>query len=143
MKKQFVSSITNVIRKASFRLGIASFSLFTFLPALLNAQDKDKPTTAVEIKYIGTVNNQPVFQIEFDNRNKENYNVSIKDEDGNTLYFERFKDEKFSKKFQFERTGIDDMKLTFTLKSEKEKQSQSYEVNTSVRVIQDVVVTRL
>ena len=141
MKKQIMTNLSSVIRKAALGIGFASLVAFSFIPARANAQDPSP--SGVVIRYIGSINNQPVFQIEFENQNAEAYNVSIKDEVGNTLYNEKFKDKKFSKKFQFERSTTDDMKLTFTLSGQKQRLTQVFEVNTSVRTVEDVVVTKL
>jgi|GEM_PF-796352 len=144
MKKQFTLRFGNAIRKTILRFGLTGLMAANLVPALAQPQDKIRTAPpAVAINYIGMINNQPVFQIEFENKNDEVLNLSIRDEQGNVLFNERFRDKKFSKKFQFDKTGIDNMKLTFTLAGEKEKQSQSFEINTNVRVIQDVVVTRL
>ena len=139
MKKQIIS---NAVRKTIFFFGVSSFFLFSFMPSVI-AQEKPFQTPQVLIKYIGSVENQPVFQIEFDNQNEETLNLSIKDEEGNLLYTERTKEKKFLKKFQYLTAEIDQVKLTFTESNEKERQAQSYEVNTRMRYVQDVVVTRL
>lgn len=134
MKKQ--------VAKHLIRFALASLLLATVAPVM--AQDGIRSTPpAVSINYIGTVDNQPIFQIEFDNKNEELFNLSIKDDQGIVLFNEKFKDKKFSKKFQLEKPTEDNVKLTFTIAADKEKQSQSFEINTNVRVIQDVVVTRL
>jgi hypothetical protein len=144
MKKQFSTSFGNVVRKTLLRFGLTGLMAVTLMPAMVQAQDKGRTTPpVVAINYIGSVDNQPVFQIEFENKNEEVLSLFIRDEQGTILFNEKFKDKKFSKKFQFDKAGLDNMKLTFTLAGEKEKQSQSFEINTNVRVIQDVVVTRL
>lgn len=143
MKKQVMTNLSNTVRKAILQFSLASFFLFLFVPAL-QAQERIKSlNTAVAIKYIGMVDDNPLFQIEFDNKNTETYHVSIKDEEGNILYNEKFRDLKYSRKFKFERHDGQEMKLTFVLAGEKESQTQVFEVSTSIRVIQDVVVTRL
>lgn len=144
MKKQISSFFSAAFRKTMFFFGFAGLTTLNLIPVAAQAQEKVRTVPpAVSISYVGTVNEQPVFQIEFENRNDEVLNLSIRDEQGTILFSEKFRDKKFSKKFQFEKTGIDNMRLTFTLAGEKEKQSQSFEINTNVRVIQDVVVTRL
>jgi hypothetical protein len=140
MKKQF--NLSNAVRKTILSVGFTSFFLASFIPSVVNAQDKT-PSSPVVIKYIGNIDNYPVFQIEFDNKNEETFNISIKDDEGTVIYGEKFRDKKFSKKFKYEGAGAESMKLTFILMGEKEKQSQQFEVNTNTRVVQDVVVTRL
>ncbi|MFL5808447.1 MAG: hypothetical protein ACJ749_02940, partial [Flavisolibacter sp.] len=90
-----------------------------------------------------TIDDQPVFQVDFDNLTEKNVRVSITDEDGILLYGGRSNEKKFSKKFKFEKAGIDPVKLIFTLTTGKEKQSQAFEINTKVWTVKDVVVTRL
>ena len=143
MKKQFTFSFSNAVKKTMFRLGLTALMAVTLAPAFVHAQDKGRTTPPVAINYIGSVDSQPVFLIEFENKNEEVFNLSIRDEQGTVLFNERVKDKKFSKRFQFEKTGDENVRLTFTLAGEKEKQSQSFEINTNVRVIQDVVVTKL
>ena len=139
MKKQFIS---NAVRKTMLFFGVTSFILFSFMPSIAQAQGRPFATPPVMIKYIGSVENQPVFQIEFENKNAETFNLTIRDEEGNFLYGEKTKEKKFLKKFQYS-GDIDNVKLTFTLAGEKDKQPQVYEVNTRARMVQDVVVTRL
>jgi hypothetical protein len=139
MKKQIIN-LSKAVRRTIVYAGFASLLAFSFVPA--HAEDK-KPSAAVTINYLGSVDNQPVFQIEFENKNEETYTVSIKDDQGDVLYVEKSKDKKFSKKFKYQGQGFDYVRLTFTLVSGKEKQSQEFEVNTNTRVVQDVVVTKL
>ena len=140
MKKQFIS---NAARKTILFFSTASFVLFSFMPFTVHAQGKKFTDPQVVIKYIGSVENQPVFQIEFENRNAETLNFTIRDSEGNILYGEKTKEKKFLKKFQYQDSGIDNVTLTFTISGEKDRQSQSYEINTRSRMVQDVVVTRL
>ena len=143
MKKQFLRNLSLSVRNTTLRFGLIALVAITCLPTFVQAQIVKTIAETIAIQYVGNVDNQPVFQIEFENKEQKPVQVSIKDEDGNTLYFEKIKDKKFSRKFKFERLDAEDMKLTFTLTTEKEKHVQVFEVNTSVRTVQDVVVTKL
>ena len=139
MKKQTLSkpgtSVRNIFLAAILMLGI--------VPAV-KAQDSNKANASVvEIRYLGSVDNQPIFQVAFDNEKQENVHVSITDENGIELFGGKFKEKRFSKKFRFEKLDTDPFKLKFTLTSENEKLSQVFEVNTKVWTVQDVVVTKL
>ncbi|HEV7621953.1 MAG TPA: hypothetical protein VGO09_09475, partial [Flavisolibacter sp.] len=127
-----------------------------FLPALLlglliteitPAQAQTQITASAfskpAVKYLGKENNQLVFQLDFDNTTNEYFNVAIKDEDGNLIYMDRFKDKKFSKKFLVNQSEYGTMKLTFLVSTQNDKQAQVFTVNTNTRVIDDVVVTKL
>ena len=139
MKKQTFSkpgtSARNIFLASVLMLGIITS---------VKAQDSNKANASVvEIKYLGSVDNQPIFQVAFDNQRQENVQVSITDENGVELYGEKFREKRFSKKFKFEKLDTDPFKLRFTLTSDNEKLSQIFEVNTKVWTVQDVVVTRL
>ena len=95
------------------------------------------------IQYVGKVNDQLVFQVDYENPNNDVVNVLIKDEDGNVLYTDRFNDKKLTKKFKVNTTEYGDARLTFVISTSKERTSQVFQVNTNTRVIDDVVVTNL
>jgi hypothetical protein len=135
-----MSNAKNVLRKTITYFSFVAVLLFHSLPALQAQSNGNNP---VSVRYIGLVDQQPVFQVEFENGEEKSFQVSIRDEEGNLLYNERANAKKFSRKFQLEKSAPESMKLTITLTREKEKQSQVFEINTNVRVIQDVVITRL
>ena len=95
------------------------------------------------IQYVGKVNDQLVFQVDYDNPTNDIVNVLIKDEDGNVLYTDRFKEKRLTKKFKVNTAGYGDVRLTFVISTDKDKTSQVFQVNTNTRVIDDVVVTNL
>jgi hypothetical protein len=142
MKKQAISIFGNSVRKTMLALSLSAFFMMSTFP-VLQAQDGNEPLTPVSVRYIGLIDQQPVFQVEFDNKDEKTFQIAIRDEDGNVLYNEKAGGSRFSKKFQIEKPGLDNMKLSITLTRGKEKQTQVFEINSNVRVIQDVVVTKL
>lgn len=132
---------TRLTRKIVSALVVAS--LFAVAPSQVKAQDKASLNKEVTVKYLGTIDNQPVVRIEFDNLENASCYLMIKDEDGNILYSDNFRDQKFGKSFQLQRPDLDKARYSFVLTSSKQKITQSFEVSTNVRTIQDVVVTKL
>src|SRR6476660_5320947 len=118
MKKQF-SQLNRTAASLFVRIGLVAIMILGILPTFAQGKPGDE-TTPVSIRYIGNFNEQPMFQIEFDNQNQEFFNVSIRDEEGNVLFFEKSKDKKFSRRFQLAK-DVNNVKLTFTLKSESQK----------------------
>ncbi len=142
MKKQTSNTLSNRARKTALRLALASTLLgCNFLPA--GAQQYARPGEPVQIKYIGAVDSQPLFQMDLDNESGETYFLSIKGEDGTLLYTEKLKERKISRKFRWNNTDTENTKLTFTLTGERSKSTQAFEVNTRQREVQDVVITKL
>ena len=141
MKKVTIKA-RKTIRKTILNLGIVSMILFGLIPSAVTAQDKGKPDS-LAIRYIGTLEDQPLFQIEFDNKEGITYRVSIADETGETLYTEKFTDKKFSRKFMLATPELSQSRLTFTVTSEKEKHTQVFVINSNYRTVPDYVVTKL
>jgi len=137
MKKQNFSTL---VKKSIFSV----FTGFLLMGATLaaSAQSSAKfPEPAV--KYIGTLDGQPVFIVQLDNQAGDVYHLTIKDGTGDILYAEKIRDKQFSKKFKFESSDRDNIKLSFILEGKEGTKSQEFKVNTSTRVLNDVVVTTL
>lgn len=132
MKKQNLSTL---VRKSIF-LGFTSL-------LLIGATSAQTKLPEPSIKYIGTLDGQPVFKVDVDNQNNGVYHLTIKDETGDVLYSEKIKGKEFSKKFKFENNDRNSVKLTFLVEGKEGSQSQEFQVNTSTKVWNDVVVTSL
>jgi hypothetical protein len=132
MKKQNFSTL---VRKSIF-LGFTSL-------LLIGATSAQSKLPEPNIKYIGTLDGQPVFKVSLDNQSNSVYHLTIKDETGDILYAEKIKGKEFSKKFKFENADRNNVKLTFTVDGKEGSQSQDFQVNTSTKVWNDVVVTSL
>lgn len=131
------ATINTIVKIVFFTAVLALFTFGTVLTA--NAQDGNNP---VAIKYIGSIGNQPVFQVEFDNQTEEEILVVLKDSDGNTLYTEKFQGKHFAKRFQLSRYE-NDLQVTLSLTSRKDRQTQQYQINRATRMVEDVTVTKL
>ncbi len=131
----------------AFKNVITLTALFVFLLGSNNANasdngDKIKAPT-VEIKYMGTVDYMPVVRVEFDNAEGNEYYLSLKDDKGSTFYSEVVKAVKYSKSFQLENADLSGMRITLTLRSKKENSTQVFEINKSVRQVEDVVIAKI
>lgn len=75
-----------------------------------------------------------------DNEAGEKFSVTIKDADGSILFSDTYQDKKFDKRFLFNKSE-DYSKLSFIIRSLKDNQAQTFEINTSTRVIENYDVT--
>lgn len=134
MKKQ---SFSTLVKKS-----VLSLSLLTILLAsAASAQSSANPDPSV--RYIGSVDGQPMFKVQLDNQKGEVYHLTIKDDEGTVLYTERFTDKQFAKSFKFDNADRSNVKLTFVLEGNKTVQSKEFKVNSSTQVLDNVVVTTL
>lgn len=93
------------------------------------------------VSHISSDNESLLFEVKVDNNTGERFSVIVKDEYSHTIYRGWFTGKEFNKKFRLPKT--DSEKLTFIIKSESGNASESFEVNSSRRIIEDVVVKKV
>lgn len=127
-------------------IAIAFFTVFSVAAApFAQASDSSNHRVMpVELKLIGSINDQPLFQLSFaGNAEQDEFTIVIRDENGNSLYRENIKGENFSKKFLLNRDEIGDGSLRFEVSSKKFNKTVVYEVNRNTRQVEDLVVNKL
>ncbi|MGZ3951910.1 MAG: hypothetical protein ACXVBZ_10965 [Flavisolibacter sp.] len=134
MKKQ---SFSTLVKRSVLSLGLSTI----LLAGAASAQSSTNPDPAV--KYIGSIDGQPMFKVQLNNQTGDVYHLTIKDDEGTVLYAERFNDKQFSKSFKFDNADRSNVKLTFILEGNKTVQSKEFKVNSSTQVLDNVVVTTL
>jgi hypothetical protein len=129
-------------------IGKAAVALFTIVtlvassPAKANDNIKPKQNT-VDVKYIGTVDNRPVFQVVIDNATQENLTIVIKDDNDEILYVENFKGATYSKKFGIDRYDINELKLKVVLSSKNSNVVKTVEINKNVNFVVDFAINEV
>jgi len=93
------------------------------------------------VTYVATGNESLLFDVKVDNAEGEKFTIVVKEENGTTLYRGSFYDKDFKKRFILPKT--DSNKLTFHIKSESGNKSESFEINTSTRIVEEVVVKKV
>ncbi|MEI6950607.1 hypothetical protein V9K67_25715 [Paraflavisolibacter sp. H34] len=141
MNNMISTHIRNAVKSVFAPAAFAFLFSILAIPATVQAGD-GITTTPVEVKLVGHIDESPVVRIEFNNTAKEQLSVILKDAQGSIVYSERFNGEKFSKNFQFEK-GAEDLTLTLTIRSKTERRPVVFQINKNVRVVEDVVVTKL
>lgn len=115
--------------------------LQSLVPLTLMAQNADSFPAAV--KFMGSNEDEVLFQIEVDNARGEAFQLLIRDQEGNTLYNGRFTEKGFRKVYSFSKSELDLSSVTFMVARPGVKNRQSFQVSTSNKIVEDVVVTRL
>ncbi len=136
MKKQFVFSST---RNAMVRFSLAALLVFNAATAFAGGKPEDP---FVSIRYIGTVQDRALFQVDFVNEDEESFLLSIQDENGTYLYKEKISGRTFTKKFEWQNEDINVSKLVFSITNLKSKKTQVFEVASEVRTVRDVVINK-
>jgi len=134
MKKQIFSTL---VKRSILSLGLTT----VLLAGTASAQTSATPEPI--IKYIGTLDGQPLFRVQLENQEGSIYHLTIKDDEGTVLYAEKIKGKSFGKSFKFDTAERSSVKLTFILEGNKDVQSKEFKVNTATKVLDNVVVTTL
>jgi flagellar hook assembly protein FlgD len=143
MKSETLKTIKNYLRGAFTGAMVVCVLLVTTFSFAANAQSISSEGINPEVKYLGTIQGKLVFQIDLQSVSENNPYVSIRDEEGNVLFTERIRDNKFSRKFAFEKEEFEGKKLSFVIYNGKEATAQSFQVSRNTRVVEDVMITRL
>ena len=133
MKMPILSAISK------FTLGVV---MFTGVATTAHAQAKYASTIEknAEVKYIGSADDQVMFNVSYNNPTNNKFVVTVLDEDGTKLFQSVYNDKKFDKRFKLPKT--DKTKLTFEIRNNREIElKQTFEINT--RIVEDVVVTKI
>ncbi len=115
----------------------------TTIPSFASSgKNKEVKETPVAVKYLGSVNEEPVLQIQFTNQTEGEVTVTLRNDDGSYLYSEKFSGKEFNKKFRFERVDLnaDDMKLQLQITSKGKNESQVFQINKTTRLVDDVAI---
>jgi hypothetical protein len=132
-----ISPLRKVIAFSALTLALAGSSLV----ALANDHDpigspKGSASTA-EVKYVGGKTGEFMFNVVYDNTAGSRFGLKVLDAEGNLLYQNFYTDKKFDRKFK-----INDAegKLTFVIKNYQDNSTQSFEVNSNTRMVEDIEV---
>ena len=121
----------------------SAFALILLSATSIHAQaieaSEKLPTNAV-VTYLGKNDDMMLVQVQFENTTGEKFNITVKDPDGATLYTQVFSDKKFDKNFRI--PLVENDKITFVIKNVSDKTAETFEVNSNVRTVEDVVVVK-
>lgn len=90
-------------------------------------------TSPVSVKFVGSVNSIPVFQLSFTNEKIEEYEITVT-ESNNIIYTEKIKGKKLVRKFQFVNNGSEEDVLQISIKNVSSKKVITYKINPATKV---------
>jgi hypothetical protein len=132
MKKTMITRIFAIVLAGFFTIALST-------PVLAN---DEKKTIPVDLKFIGNIQNRPVFQLSFNNAEEADYTVIVRDEFNTVLYREYVKAGNTTKKFMLNTEELGNGVVYFEISGKKSAKSVVYEVNKQSRVIEDVVINK-
>jgi hypothetical protein len=143
MNKVILLTVNGFLHRAIAGTMVVCALVVTSFSHTVSAQQLTTVKNTPEIKYIGTVQNKLVFQVDLQGTPDNAMFVSIKDDEGYVLFTEKIKNNKFSRKFAFDKEEFEGKKLSFVIYDTSATTAQTFEVSRNLRFVEDVVITRL
>ena len=116
-------------------LGSATLNAAPIIEKIISPVDQ-----AVSVNYIGATENNLVFHLEFNNTAAERFWLIIKNDAGDVVYQQAYKDAHFSKTIRLPKEE-GEMHPTFVIRTANDQVERKFAVNRSVS--EKVVVTKL
>ncbi len=125
-------------------IAIALFTLLSLANASAAGIDDSITNLPVELKFIGNIKTQPLFQLNFSGSKEENeFHISITDEAGYTFYSAIVKGEKFSKQFLLNTDDFGDIVLKFEITGKKSGKTAVYKVKQQTLISEQMNIVKL
>ena len=113
---------------------IALFFALSLFTTVASAKGEKKDPPVAQLKYIGNVGDQPVFQLDLSTDKEDYFIISIKNQFGENIYSERVKAKVFTRKFRLDTESLQDDILRVEVRSEATK-SRKYSRSTGTLVL--------
>lgn len=134
------------IKMRNFGMMLMAVVAFTFAfstTTLANNGEKTPNSSTIELKFIGHYENQPVFQLNLNNIEEDEFSITFRDEYGNVLYSGKVKGSHISKKFMLNTEEIGDNVLSVEVKAKKNDKSEVYKINRNRSYVEETVVNKV
>ncbi len=118
----------------------ATIATIFYSPVLASDEKKEIP---VELKFIGIVEEYPVFQLNFSGAEEEEYTIIIRDEFSNVLYKDKIKAVNFSRNFTLKIEGLENTDIRFEIFSKKGDSKIVYAVSKKLHTTEDLLITQV
>ena len=110
----------------------------------VSAMDKNSDPPGVEIRYLGFVNKNPVFEITTNNVQADNFFITIRDEAGTVLFSEKLSGKSLSRRYRIDtEEEIAQGGLRFEVRSVNSKKTAVYTAGVSENITREMAVNKI
>lgn len=141
MKKQMMRVVSANLASKFFKASAVALMLTVSAPAIYAAGNPDPGVKNAVINHLATTGDNLLFEVKVANESGEKFTLVIKDNTGTTIYRGVYSDKNFAKKFQFPKGEND--KVVFIVKSASGNKTESFEINSNTRLVEEVIVKRV
>jgi hypothetical protein len=122
---------------------VALLLVFSLIGTAVFANNGNGDTPAAQLKYIGSVEHQPLFQLDLNGAKEEYYSISIKDQQGEILYNEKVKAKTLTRTFRLDTDDLGDAVLRVEVRSYNSSKPEVFTINRKTRFIEENSVSKL
>jgi len=123
-------------------MAVVALTLAFSTTTLANGE-KNPKSSSIELKFIGHYENQPVFQLNLNNTEEDEFSITFRDDYGNVLYTGKVKGSNISKKFMLNTEEIGDNVLNVEVKAKKNDKAEVYQINRNRSYVDETVVNKV
>jgi hypothetical protein len=123
-------------------MAVVALTLGFSTTTLANGEKNPKSST-IELKFIGHYENQPVFLLNLNNTEEDEFSITFRDDYGNVLYSGKVKGSNISKKFMLNTEEIGDNVLNVEVKAKKNDKAEVYQINRNRSYVDETVVNKV
>ncbi|MEO6313692.1 MAG: hypothetical protein ABIU63_02510 [Chitinophagaceae bacterium] len=135
--------MTNVMKNYK-TLAIALFAALSIASTSNVMANEDlKPKSGIDLKFIGNVEDKPVFQLNVNNTEDDEYIVTFRDQQNNVLYSGKLKGINITKNFQLSSEESTESPMSVEVKSKKTNKSEVYKINRTRSFTDEIVVHKI
>ncbi len=128
--------------KAIF-IGMMAF-ISTSFSNPLSAMDKKSDPPVIELKYLGFLDKNPVFEIILNNVQADNYYITIRGESGTTLYSEKISGKNISRRYRIDtEEEISDGSLRFEIRAGSSNKTEVYVAGINESTRREMAVNKI
>jgi len=132
------------MKKRNFGImAIALLAMSLSFSTVTLANDEEGRNNVTELRFIGNLENQPVFQLSLNGAEEDEYTITFRDEIGNVLYSDKVKGSNITKKFMLKAEEIGDANVSVVVRSKKTGKTEVYNINRSHSYVEETVVNKL
>src|SRR5262245_38107608 len=132
------------MKKRNFGImAIALLAMSLSFSTVTLANDEEGRNNVTELRFIGNLENQPVFQLSLNGSEEDEYTITFRDENGNVLYSDKVKGSNISRKFMLKAEEVGDSNVSVVVRSKKTGKTEVYNINRSHSYVEETVVNKL
>ncbi len=102
----------------------------------------DIKKVAAELKYVGNMNEIPVYQLVLTNKTHESFWISVKDSKNNILYTEKVSGVQIVRNFHLLDLPTEDYKITLEVNNSKGEKVDAYDINKTTISLDSIVINK-